>query len=54
MLRERWNYVQVHIESEANDGGREVVTIQITSVQLSQCWRIDGTLMHLSNRKGLE
>ena len=28
--------------------------IQITSVQLSQCWRICGTLIHLINREGLE
>ena len=54
ILRERWNYGHVHIEPEANDGGREVVTIQILSVDLSQCWRIDATLMHLSNREGLE
>ena len=57
ILRERWNYVRVHIEFEAGDGGREGVAmkrIRITSVQLSQCWRIDATLMHFFNREGLE
>ena len=57
MLRERWNYVRLHIEFEAGDGGREGVAmnpIQITSVQLSQCWRIDATLMQLFNREGLQ
>ena len=57
MLRERRNYVRVHIEFEAGDGGREgvvMIRIRVTNVQLSQCWRIDATLMHLFNREGLE